>query len=62
MKYTDNPSIDSIIVDLIIEHYNVQSFEGGGGRLSAKQFDDLVDMAEDIYFKRVVITEKPALA
>lgn len=62
MKYTDNPSIDSIIVDLIMDHYNVQSFEDKTGRLSAKQFDDIVDVAENIYFKKVVITVKPALA
>ena len=62
MKYKDNPSIDSIIVDLIIDHYNVQSFDGNGGRLSAKQFDAIVDIAESIYFKKIVIQEKPALA
>jgi hypothetical protein len=62
MKYKDNPSIDSIIVDLIIDHYNVQSFESTTGRLSAKQFDEIVDIAESIYFKKVIIHEKPALA
>ena len=62
MKYKHNPSIDSIIVDLIIDHYNVQSFDGNGGRLSAKQFDDIVEIAESIYFKKVIIQEKPALA
>tara|TARA_Y200000002_G_C22283315_1_gene497230 strand:- start:59 stop:241 length:183 start_codon:yes stop_codon:yes gene_type:complete len=55
-------TIDSIIVDLIIDHYNVQSFDGDGGRLSAKQFDAIVDIAESIYFKKIVIQEKPALA
>ena len=62
MKHTENKSIDSIIVDLIIDHYNVQSFDGNGGRLSAKQFDDIVEIAESIYFKKVIIQEKPALA
>ena len=62
MKYKDNPSIDSIIVDLIIDHYNVQSFESTTGRLSAKQFDEIVDIAESIYFKKVIIQEKPAIA
>ena len=62
MKHTENPTIDSIIVDLIIDHYNVQSFEGIGGRLSSKQFDDIVDIAESIYFKKISIEEKPALA
>jgi len=62
MKQKENTSIDSIIVDLIIDHYNVQSFDGNNGRLSAKQFDDIVDIAESIYFKKVIIHEKPALA
>jgi len=62
MKYKESQSIDSIIVDLIIEHYNIQSFEGQGGRLSSKQFDDIVEIAESIYFKKVIIKETPALA
>jgi|TARA_R110002167_G_scaffold336350_1_gene543704 glutamine synthetase type III len=62
MKHIESSSIDSIIVDLIIEHYNVQTFEGKGGRLSAKQFDEIVDVAENIYFKKVSIEVKPALA
>ena len=59
---TKERTIDSIIVDLIIDHFNVQSFDGKGGRLSSKQFDDIVDIAESIYFKKVIIHEKPALA
>jgi len=58
----ENTNIDQIIVDLIIDHYNVQSFESTTGRLSAKQFDEIVDIAESIYFKKVIIHEKPALA
>ena len=50
MKYKDNPSIDSIIVDLIIDHYNVQSFESTTEKLSSKQFDEIVEIAESIYF------------
>jgi len=55
-------TIDSIIVDLIIDHYNIQSIQGKSGRLTAKQFDDIVDIAESIYFKKVIIQEKPAIA
>jgi len=45
-----------------MDHYNIQSVEGRRENLSSKDFDMIVDMAEDIYFKKVVITEKPALA
>jgi|TARA_R110000782_G_scaffold11591_1_gene35107 hypothetical protein len=58
----ENMNIDAIILDLIMDHYNIQSVEGRRENLSSKDFDMIVDMAEDIYFKKVVITEKPALA
>jgi len=55
-------SIDTIIVDLIIDHFNIQSMEGTNESLTSVDFDELVDIAESIYFKKVAITEKPALA
>jgi hypothetical protein len=58
----ESMNIDAIILDLIMDHYNIQSVEGRRENLSSKDFDMIVDMAEDIYFKKVVITEKPALA
>jgi|TARA_R110000744_G_scaffold236600_1_gene354161 hypothetical protein len=58
----ENMNIDAIILDLIMDHYNIQSVEGRRENLSSKDFDAIVDMAEDLYFKKVVITEKPALA
>ncbi len=58
-EYTN---IDQIIVDLIIDHYNIQSMEGKRQYLSSTDFDMLVDIAESIYLKKVAIQEKPALA
>ncbi len=55
-------SIDRIIVDLIMDHFNVQSNQGKREYLSLKDFDDILDIAESIYLKKVIITEKPALA
>jgi len=55
-------NIDTILVDLIIDHFNVQSMEGRRESLTSVDFDELVDVAESIYFKKVAITEKPALA
>jgi|TARA_R100000030_G_scaffold47654_1_gene35998 hypothetical protein len=58
-EYTN---IDQIIVDLILDHYNVQSFEGKRGNLSSSDFDAICDVAESIFLKKVAIQEKPALA
>ena len=60
MKY--NPSIDRIIVDMIMDHYNQQSYSGQNQSLSSTDFDDICEMAESIYLKKIVIQEKPALA
>ena len=60
MKY--NPSIDRIIVDMIMDHYNQQSYSGQNQSLSSTDFDDICEMAEAVYLKKIVIQEKPALA
>ena len=60
MKY--NPSIDRIIVDMIMDHYNQQSYSGQNQSLSSTDFDDICEMAEGVYLKKIVIQEKPALA
>ena len=58
----NNSNIDKIIIDLIMDHYNAQSYSGQKQNLSSTEFDDIVDMAESIYLKKIIITEKPALA
>ena len=60
MKY--NPSIDRIIVDMIMDHFNIQTIEGQRQMLTSRDFDDICEMAESIYLKKIVIQEKPALA
>ena len=60
MKY--NPSIDRIIVDMIMDHYNQQSYSGQNQSLSSTDFDDICEIAEAVYLKKIVIQEKPALA
>ncbi len=58
----ENTNIDRIIVDLIMDHFNVQTMEGQRENLSSRDFDDICDIAEKIYLKKIVIQEKPALA
>ena len=58
----EHTNIDTIIVDLIMDHFNVQTMEGLKPRLSDSDFDNICDIAESIFLKKVVIQEKPALA
>ena len=47
-------SVDSVIIDLILDHYNIQSLRGKKLVLSGADFDKLVDDAEKEYYKRVL--------
>ena len=58
----ENTNIDMIIVDLIMDHFNMQTMEGKRQMLTSRDFDDICEMAESIYLKKIVIQEKPALA
>ena len=57
-----NTNIDMIIVDLLMDHFNIQTIEGQRQMLTSRDFDDICEMAESIYLKKIVIQEKPALA
>jgi len=54
--------VDSIIIDLIIDHFNIQSMSGETESLSGAEFEMLCREAEQIYFKQVMITEEPGVA
>ena len=58
----ENTNIDMIIVDLIMDHFNIQTMEDKKQYLSSRDFDNICEIAESIYLKKVVIQEKPALA
>jgi hypothetical protein len=50
--------VDSVIVDLILDHYNIQSMKGSRLVLSGADFDDLVADAQRVYYERVLRNEK----
>jgi hypothetical protein len=50
--------IDSVIIDLILDHYNIQSMRGKKQSLSGADFDNLVADAQDLYYRRVLMDEK----
>ena len=46
--------IDGMIVDLIMEHYNVQSFKGRRENLSGDEFMEIVEVAEAMYYEKLI--------
>jgi hypothetical protein len=46
--------IDSIIIDLILEHYNMLSLDHRKPMLSDIEFDDIVHYAQEVYYKKIM--------
>jgi|TARA_B100001079_G_scaffold230303_1_gene209422 hypothetical protein len=46
--------IDSIIIDLILEHYNMLSLDHREPTLTDIEFDDIVKYAQEVYYKRIM--------
>ena len=54
--------VDSIIIDKILEHFNIQSTMGRQQVLSGRDFDRIVDDAEEGWLQEVMIKEGGASA
>ena len=54
--------IDSMIVDLIMEHFNIQSLEGRKEILTGDQFSEVVKLAEGMYYEEMTKGHKLGLA
>ena len=46
--------IDSIIIDLILEHYNMLSINHREPILTDIEFEDIVKYAQEVYYKKVM--------
>jgi hypothetical protein len=46
--------IDSIIIDLILEHYNMLLLDHKTPMLSDVEFDDIVAYAQETYYKKIM--------
>jgi len=46
--------IDSIIIDLILEHFNILNLDHKASVLTDNEFDDIVIYAQDVYYKKVM--------
>ena len=54
--------VDSVIIDLILDHYNIQSLRGKKLVLSGADFDKLVADAKEEYYKRVLRDEEKGIS
>ena len=46
--------IDSTIIDFILDHYNVLSFQGKPAILTSEEFDELVIQAQEHYYENIL--------
>ena len=47
--------IDSIIIDLILDHYNLLSLTNKKVVLSSDEFDSIVIQAKELYYENVIM-------
>ena len=50
--------IDSIVIDMILDHFNIQNSLKKPEVLTGKQFDDIVQRAESIWLQEIMISEQ----
>ena len=54
--------IDSIVIDLIMDHFNIQSMSGIKENLTGEEFNDICAHAEEIYYDSILIGTEPGVA
>ena len=55
MNNKQKSPIDSIIIDLILDHYNMLSLTNRKVVLSSDEFDDIVIQAKELYYENVMM-------
>tara|TARA_R100000458_G_C8059428_1_gene103060 strand:- start:325 stop:528 length:204 start_codon:yes stop_codon:yes gene_type:complete len=50
--------VDSVIVDLIMEHFNMQSFRGLKENLTGEEFNEILEVAKDMYYMDMLKSNK----
>ena len=51
-----------MIIDLILEHYNIQCLQGKRETLSGDEFMQIVQLAEQQYYEQVLTDSKVGMA
>ena len=54
--------VDSVIIDLILQHYNILSFEGKKSILTSEEFDEIVKVAEKQYYEYMLTDIKVGIS
>ena len=54
--------IDSVIIDLILQHYNILSFEGKKSILTSEEFDEIVKVAKKQYYEYMLTDIKVGIS
>ena len=54
--------IDGLILDLILQHYNILSFEGKKTVLSSEEFDEIVEIAKKQYYEHMLTDIKVGIS
>ena len=54
--------IDGLILDLILQHYNILNFEGKKTVLSSEEFDEIVEIAKKQYYEYVLTDIKVGIS
>tara|TARA_R110002020_G_scaffold140546_1_gene312159 strand:- start:770 stop:967 length:198 start_codon:yes stop_codon:yes gene_type:complete len=55
MNNKQKSPIDSIIIDLILDHYNMLSLTNKKVVLSSAEFDNIVIQAKELYYENVIM-------
>ena len=54
--------IDGLIIDLILQHYNILSFEGKKSILTSEEFDEIVKVAKKQYYEYMLTDIKVGIS
>ena len=54
--------IDGLIIDLILQHYNILSFDGKKAILTSEEFDEIVKVAEKQYYEYMLTDIKVGIS
>ena len=54
--------IDGLIIDLILQHYNILSFEGKKSILTSEEFDEIVEIAKKQYYEYMLTDIKVGIS
>ena len=61
-KFKMKSPVDSIIIDFIMDHFNIQSMSGLKESLTGEEFNTICAQAEEIYYDSILIGTEPGVA